>query len=85
VNLSHLVPSSNTRSFADWWRRSWKRVQKQHRKGFNSLCILGAWTLWKQRNACVFDGVTPNLQHAIQAFKEEAQRGNLQGLKVSVP
>jgi hypothetical protein len=41
-------------------------------KGFNSLCILGAWTLWKQRNACVFDGVAPNLQRTIQTFKDDS-------------
>jgi len=40
--------------------------------GFNSLCILGAWTPWKHRNACVFDGMSPNLQRALQAFKEES-------------
>ena len=57
LNLTHLTPSSSSVSFADWWRRSWKKVQKQHRKGFNSLCILGAWILWKHRNACVFNGM----------------------------
>jgi len=42
--------SCSISSFAEWWR-SWKKVPKQHRKDFNSLCVLGAWTLWKHRNA----------------------------------
>uniref|UniRef100_A0A0A9CBE6 Uncharacterized protein n=1 Tax=Arundo donax TaxID=35708 RepID=A0A0A9CBE6_ARUDO len=28
---------------------------KHHRKGLNSVIMLGAWIIWKQRNACVFD------------------------------
>jgi len=42
LNLSHLTPSNNIASFAEWWRRSWKKLQKHPRKGFNSLCIPGA-------------------------------------------
>jgi len=47
-------------------------VQKHSKKEFNSLVILGAWFLWKHRNSCVFDGSAPNIQIAIQAFKDEA-------------
>jgi len=32
-------------------------------------CVLGAWILWKHRNACVFEGASTNLQ-VVQAFKE---------------
>jgi len=81
LNLTHLTPSSSSVSFADWWRRSWKKLQKQHRKGFNSLCILGAWILWKHRNACVFDGMSPNLQQALQAFKDESLIWRFSGAK----
>jgi len=34
--------------------------------------MLGAWILWKHRNSCVFYGSAPNIQIAIQAFKDEA-------------
>ena len=81
LNLSCLVPRCAAGSFADWWRKSWKRVQKQLRKGFNSLVILGAWTIWKHRNACVFDGTTPNLQGALQAFKDELHLWQFAGAK----
>jgi len=49
-----------------------KKVLEQHKKGFNSLVILGAWTLWKHRNSCVFYGAAPNLQSALLAFQDEA-------------
>ena len=71
-NLTHLIPSSSIASFAECWRGSWKKLQKQHRKGFNPLCILRAWILWKHRSACVYDGMSPNLQRAHQAIKEES-------------
>jgi len=71
LNLTALVPNRRCASLAEWWKKSWRKIPKQHRKGFNSLVILGAWTLWKQRNACVFDGATPNIQRALQAFQDD--------------
>ena len=55
-----------------WLRRSRPQVLKEPReKGYNSLVILGAWILWKHRNSCVFNGAAPNLQSALQAFRDE--------------
>ena len=65
---------------ADWWKKSWRKIPK-HKKGFNSLIILGAWILWKHRNTCVFDGVAPNLQRALQEFKDERQLWLVAGAK----
>lgn len=81
LNLSSLVRSRRAKSLADWWRRSWKKLHKQYRKGFNSLVILGSWTLWKHRNACVFDGSAPNLRRALQAFIDEAHLWQVAGAK----
>jgi len=80
-NLAHLMLNRSISSFAEWWRRSWKKVSKQDRKDFNSLCILGAWTLWKHRNACVFDGAAPNLQQALHSYKDESQLWKFSGAK----
>jgi len=80
LNLDRLMPTRSV-VFADWWKKAERRIQKQHRKGFNSLCILGAWILWKHRNSCVFDGAAPNLQVALQAFQEESQLWQLSGAK----
>ena len=35
--------------------------------------MLGAWIIWKHRNACFFDGLAPCLQVALQAYKDELQ------------
>jgi hypothetical protein len=48
-----------------------KKIVKAQRKGFNSMVILGSWTLWLHRNRRVFDGATPSLATAQHSFKEE--------------
>jgi hypothetical protein len=40
--------------------------------GLNSLSVLGAWTLWRHRNDCVFNGVSPRLSTALAMAREEA-------------
>jgi hypothetical protein len=49
--------------------------------GFNSLTILGAWTLWTQRNKCVFDGATPDLARAISLASEERKLWSMVGAR----
>ena len=80
ASFTNLTPTRSL-SFADWWKKAEKKLQKHLRKGFNSFCILGAWIIWKHRNACVFDGVAPNLQQAVQAFKDEASAWQFAGAK----
>jgi hypothetical protein len=38
-----------------WWTEARKRVRKLDRKRFDSMIIITAWTLWKQRNAGVWE------------------------------
>ena len=38
LSLESLTPTRRV-NFADWWRKAEKRIQKQHKKGFNSLCL----------------------------------------------
>jgi hypothetical protein len=42
-----------------------------YKEGFNSLVILGAWTLWNHRNRC--DGVSPRLDGALGSALGESQ------------
>ena len=58
LNLTHLTTTSSIASFAEWWIRSWKKLQKQHRKCFNSLYIFRIWILCKLMNACVLRDVS---------------------------
>ncbi|TVU27321.1 hypothetical protein EJB05_29923, partial [Eragrostis curvula] len=63
VGAGDLTPGNNERYFASWWQRTSKRVAKEQRKG----------TLWKHRNAGVFDGASPNVQTALSSLKLQAQ------------
>jgi hypothetical protein len=58
--------------FENWWRICSYKVANHLKKGFNSLVILGAWTIWKHRNKCVFDNCNPSLAAALRAAREEA-------------
>ncbi|GJN26425.1 hypothetical protein PR202_gb14353 [Eleusine coracana subsp. coracana] len=48
-----------------------KKVKKEHKRGVNSLIILGAWVIWKHRNACVFYGAAPSVIMLMREFKDE--------------
>jgi hypothetical protein len=54
----------------EWWRRTNELPLGLIKKGLNSLVILGAWTLWKHQNHCVFDATAPNLAAAIAQTEE---------------
>lgn len=80
-NLQRLSLQNDEDNFAAWWGHACKRVAKAHRKGLNTLIILGAWTLWKLRNAGVFEGTSPSVQLALSNFKLEAQLWSFAGAR----
>jgi hypothetical protein len=80
VGLHELCPAHED-SFESWWKSSSSRASDLLRKGFNSLVILGAWTIWKHRNRCVFDGCNPSLVTALRVAREEAVLWSLTGAK----
>uniref|UniRef100_A0A0A9E012 Uncharacterized protein n=1 Tax=Arundo donax TaxID=35708 RepID=A0A0A9E012_ARUDO len=66
VELHNLAPESHESMFADWWHRAHRRFDRVRRKGFNSLVIVGAWWLWKHRDACVFNGASPKVHKVLR-------------------
>ena len=46
-------------------------MKKEYTRGVNSLIILGAWMIWKHRNACVFEGVPPSVNSIMRDIKDE--------------
>lgn len=47
----------------------------------NSLVILGAWTLWKHRNRCVFVGAAPSVARALLLTSEELHLWGMAGAR----
>lgn len=43
LGLDRNVPRRNEKSFAEWWRKASRNVEKTKKKGFNSMVILGGF------------------------------------------
>ncbi|GJN35167.1 hypothetical protein PR202_gb23914 [Eleusine coracana subsp. coracana] len=79
VGMPANTPGQDDDVFAEWWKKARKHADKTKRKGLNSLIILGAWTLWKHRNSCVYEGVRPCIQLIMREFNSERQLWHLAG------
>ncbi|WVZ83247.1 hypothetical protein U9M48_030415 [Paspalum notatum var. saurae] len=49
-----VVPSTSA-LLMEWWSVSRRRVHQDHRPTFDAVVLLVIWSLWKERNARVFD------------------------------
>jgi hypothetical protein len=58
-------------SFEAWLSRSAEVVPKDLRDGFNSLVVLGAWTICRHRNDCVFNGAQPSIAGLLTSVGDE--------------
>jgi len=67
--------------FFYWWAAASARVDGQVQKGMNSIIILGAWSIWKYRNRCVFDGAPPEVSCVVSAIKEELHQWTIAGAR----
>ena len=82
LGLQFLAPQMEDSIFVDWWVAVNNRVAgQQEKKGLNSIIILGAWSIWKHRNHCVFDGGTPSLARVVAVFREELHLWSLAGAR----
>ena len=50
-------------------------------KGFASLGILVAWSIWRHRNSVVFDSARPFIDLVIQSILDETRTWALAGVK----
>ena len=60
--IHQLCPQLTDSSFDLWWENSSNTAAGLTRKGFNSLVILRAWTLWNHRIICALGSALENSQ-----------------------
>jgi hypothetical protein len=56
-------------TFVEWWCKAELQICKEKCKGLNSLMVLGSWSIWKQRNNCVFNNVLPSVERLLQTLE----------------
>jgi hypothetical protein len=51
-----------------------EKIPRDLQSDFNSIVILGAWSLWRHRNDCVFNGRSPSLASTLTLAGDELRR-----------
>jgi hypothetical protein len=81
VGLQSLAPQQTDLVFDEWWEKTDMAVSGITKRRLNSLIILGAWTIWNNRNKCVFDGINPNMAEALILLREEHRLWMMVGVR----
>ena len=79
--VASLAPQPSDQSFDEWWRKVDLAASRDLSKGLNSLVILGAWSIRRHRNDCVFNGAAPNINIVLALARDEAHCWSLAGAK----
>jgi hypothetical protein len=85
VNMQQFSPTRVDLVFQDWCANLEAKVPHVLRKGVNSLVMLVAWWLWKQRNKCVFEGILPAATRLYRTSKTTLRGGVLRVPKICAP
>ncbi|PNT67106.1 hypothetical protein BRADI_3g20926v3 [Brachypodium distachyon] len=57
-------------TMADWWP-SLDAGGRKNRRNLNTAVTLVCWSIWKHRNAVVFDGATPSVSQVLRVISQE--------------
>ncbi|GJN14583.1 hypothetical protein PR202_gb01427 [Eleusine coracana subsp. coracana] len=79
VGLGFFAPQPSNISFEDWWRWASSSANNTLKNSLDSLIILGAWSLWRHRNDCVFNDTSRNLATALTMAGDEGKLWSMAG------
>ena len=79
--LQAVTPHPNDVEFFLWWQQAGDRISAGALRGFNTLVVMGAWTIWRTRNDVVFDRIAPSVDRALLLGRDEAELWMLAGAK----
>ncbi|WVZ69203.1 hypothetical protein U9M48_018027 [Paspalum notatum var. saurae] len=75
-----LLPDPGV-SLMEWWCSVRGKVVVEQRSGFDAVILLVVWTLWKERNARVFDGKCSSPHDVLSKLLSEARLWDLAGFQ----
>lgn len=70
---NYLVPPTNTHSLEDWLMHSRQRLPNSLKKNWTAVVHLAWWSIWKERNARIFNNKAEPLSRILSAILEEAR------------
>jgi hypothetical protein len=79
--IPDVTPQIDSTNFFLWWQQANDQMGNGVQDGFNTLVVLGAWTLWKARNDVVFNGITPRVDRTFLLAQEKSELWMLAGAK----
>jgi hypothetical protein len=71
LGLPQCFPSGVV-SFHEWHCSCQLKVPSEHRRGFDTIVTLGAWSIWKERNNRVFNNRPRSWSEVVTAMAQEA-------------
>lgn len=85
LRLQSLMPTGVECNLADWWLRGRELLQPKVQPSFDSLMLLAAWTMWKERNTRVFRGKASTAQVIFKELLLEAELWCKAGFRTLAP
>jgi hypothetical protein len=80
VGLTTLVPEQDD-NLGEWWLRQRRRLDRTARSSFDTLILLVAWSLWKERNERTFQRTSRTHQEIFNSVVAEAEDWVAAGFK----
>uniref|UniRef100_A0A453HE53 Reverse transcriptase zinc-binding domain-containing protein n=1 Tax=Aegilops tauschii subsp. strangulata TaxID=200361 RepID=A0A453HE53_AEGTS len=81
-------PMDSDTVFFTWWSKVVDESPCCLRKGLNSIVALTAWSIWKHRNAAIFENRRPSTEDLILSIKDDARlwaKAGARGLAAIIP
>jgi hypothetical protein len=76
AGLQQVVPLMD-RSLREWWQHRRARMEGTNKTKLNSMVILVAWSIWRERNARVFDNAFKPVNVLIDQIMAEGKQWSL--------
>jgi hypothetical protein len=64
-------------SLREWWQQRRARMEGTNKTKLNSMVILVAWSIWRERNARVFDNAFKPVNVLIDQIMAEGKQWSL--------